>query len=112
MDPIFTIEEENPDSDKVCQKLMIVRVVKLFKFFRIFLAFSNNFFKNMLKFFYSVTVGMDSGFFNIIKIFVNKAFSAITKGLFVFSVFLRNKFKFFPCDICFGKILLRKIIFF
>ena len=98
MDPVFAIKEENPYADKVGHEFVIVGVIQFIKFFGVFLALANNLFKKVVKFLYSVAVRMDPGSFNIVKIFVDKAFCTFTDGIFVFSVIFFDKNKIYNAN--------------
>ena len=82
------------------------------KFFRRFSSFPNDFFNQMPRRFRSITIRMDSRFFDIIQVIIYKILSDIPQIPLNLLIALINFCKFFPFNICFPKSFFCNIIFF
>ena len=82
------------------------------KFFRSFSSFPNDFFNQMPRRFRSITIRMDSRFFDIIQVVIYKILSDISQIPLNLLIALINFRKFFPFNICFPKSFFCNIIFF
>ena len=88
MDPILPVQEEYPDANEICHILVEIGMIQLTELLRIFLFLANHLLQKLHSTLGAVAIGMDTGSFNVVQVFIDKGLADLPEGAFNLAVFL------------------------
>ena len=112
IDPVFPVEEKDADTDQIRYIFVVVVPVNICKTFRIFTALAYDLFQKVLRVLGAVTIRVDAGFFNIIKVGIDKVLAKISQMLLNRDLRIIDRAKLFPRNAAGTKFFWVDIMFF